>query len=91
MSMGFSRQEYWSGLLFSSPDDLPNPGTEETGGLQSMGLQRVRHNLVTKTTKVLLLILFNDSAWRLHIRDSNLYLELQKVAFIFYNPPKVSR
>ena len=26
LSMGFSRQEYWSGLPFSSPRDLPNPG-----------------------------------------------------------------
>ena len=25
-SLGFSRQEYWSGLLFPSPGDLPNPG-----------------------------------------------------------------
>ena len=25
-SMGFSRQEYWSGLPFPSPRDLPNPG-----------------------------------------------------------------
>ena len=28
LSMGFSRQEYWSGLPFSSPEDLPNPGIE---------------------------------------------------------------
>ena len=27
-SMGFSRREYWSGLPFPSPGDLPNPGTE---------------------------------------------------------------
>ena len=27
-SMGFSRQEYWSGLPFPSPGDLPNPGME---------------------------------------------------------------
>ena len=27
-SMGFSRQEYWSGLSFPTPRDLPNPGTE---------------------------------------------------------------
>ena len=27
-SMGFSRQEYWSGLPFPSPGDLLNPGTE---------------------------------------------------------------
>ena len=26
--MGFSRQEYWSGLLSLSPEDLPNPGIE---------------------------------------------------------------
>ena len=26
--MKFSRPEYWSGLLFSSPGDLPNPGIE---------------------------------------------------------------
>ena len=24
--MGFSRQEYWSGLPFSPPGDLPDPG-----------------------------------------------------------------
>ena len=26
--MGFSRQEYWSGLPFPSPGDLPDPGME---------------------------------------------------------------
>ena len=26
--MGFSRQEYWSGLPFPSPVDLPDPGIE---------------------------------------------------------------
>ena len=35
LSMGFSRQEYWSGLPFRSPGDLPNPGTE----LRSPALQ----------------------------------------------------
>jgi len=25
-SMGFSKQEYWSGLPFPSPGDLPDPG-----------------------------------------------------------------
>jgi len=28
LSMGFSRQECWSGLPFPSPRDLPDPGTE---------------------------------------------------------------
>ena len=26
--MGFSRQEYWSGLPFPFPEDLPHPGIE---------------------------------------------------------------
>ena len=30
LSMGFSRQEFWSGLPYSPPGDLPNPGTEPT-------------------------------------------------------------
>ena len=28
LSMGFSRQEYWSGVPFPSPGDLPTPGIE---------------------------------------------------------------
>ena len=28
LSMGFSRQEYWSELPFRPPEDLPNPGIE---------------------------------------------------------------
>ena len=28
LSMGFSRQDYWSGLPFPSLEDLPDPGIE---------------------------------------------------------------
>ena len=28
LSMEFTRQEYWSGLPFPSPEDLPDPGIE---------------------------------------------------------------
>ena len=28
LSIGFSKQEYWSGLPFPSPGDSPNPGIE---------------------------------------------------------------
>ena len=28
LSVGFSRQEYWSGLPRPAPGDLPNPGTD---------------------------------------------------------------
>ena len=39
-SMGFSRQEYWSGLLFPSPGHLPCPGIKPvfpslTGGFST--------------------------------------------------------
>ena len=30
LSMGFSRQEYWSGLLCPPPGDLTNPGIQTT-------------------------------------------------------------
>ena len=38
VSMGFSRQEYWSGLPFPSPEDLPDSGIEP-------GLQHCRQTL----------------------------------------------
>ena len=33
LSMGFPRQEYWSGLPFPSPGDLPNPGIKPVDSL----------------------------------------------------------
>ena len=38
LSMGFSRQEYWSGLPLPSPGDLPDPETEPES-LASKSLQ----------------------------------------------------
>ena len=39
LSMGFSRQEYWSGLSVPSPGDLPNPEIEpESPALQTDAL-----------------------------------------------------
>ena len=35
LTMGFSRQEYWSGLPFPSPGDLPNPGINHTNSCVS--------------------------------------------------------
>ena len=36
--MGFSRQEYWSGLAYPSPGDLPDPELE-TVSLEALALQ----------------------------------------------------
>ena len=38
LSMGFSRQEFWSGLPFPSPGDLPEPGMEGSPVLQADSL-----------------------------------------------------
>ena len=35
LSVGFFRQEYWSGELFPSPGDLPNPGIEPASPVSS--------------------------------------------------------
>ena len=40
LSMGFSRKEYWSGLPFPSPGDLPSPGTEP---VSCIGRQILHH------------------------------------------------
>ena len=39
--MEFSMQEYWNGLPFTSPEDLPNPGIE----LGSPALQTILYHL----------------------------------------------
>ena len=35
LSLGFSRQEYWSGLPHPPPGDLPNPGIKHCPALQA--------------------------------------------------------
>ena len=43
VSMGFSRQEYWSGLPCPPPGDLPDPGTE-SAPLMSLHWQMVLYH-----------------------------------------------
>ena len=44
LSMGFSKQEYWKGLPFPSPRDLPDPGIEpRSPALQADYICRVHH------------------------------------------------
>ena len=46
LSVGFSRQEYWSGLSFPYPGDLPNPGMEP--GSPALQADSVPENLSHK-------------------------------------------
>ena len=41
--MGFPRQEYWSGLPFLSPGDLPDPGTDPRSLALQADLLPLRH------------------------------------------------
>ena len=62
--MGFSRQEYWSGLPFPSPEDLPDPGIEpgslalEADALPSEPPGKPSHPYITGKTIVLTIWIF---------------------------------
>ena len=46
LSIEFSRHEYWSGLSFPSPGDLPDPGFEPgSPALQADSLRSLQTNL----------------------------------------------
>ena len=49
--MGFSRQEYWSGLSLPSPVDLPHPGIEPTGGLYHWATWEAHYWLLAETVQ----------------------------------------
>ena len=56
LSMGFSRQEYWSGLQFPSLGSLPNPGTEP----KSPASSALAHGFFTTGPPGKPLIMFNS-------------------------------
>ena len=64
LSMRFSRQEYWSGLPFPSPGDLPDPGIEpgsptlQTDALPSEPPGKSGHLKSIKTLSLLHLVVF---------------------------------
>ena len=63
LSMGFPRQEYWSGLPFSSPRDLPNPGIKPTSPVwQADSLPRSHLGSLAFRTWQLLVILI-EALW----------------------------
>ena len=52
LSMGFSRQEYWSGLPFPSPGDLPDPGIEPGSPALQADAYRLSHQGSPYSSKV---------------------------------------
>ena len=57
LPMGFSRQEYWSGLPFPSPGDLPDPGIEpRSPALQAYSLLTELQGKLTVADNFIILI-----------------------------------
>ena len=52
LSMGFPRQEYWSGLLSPPPGDLPDTGFEPTSPALAGKFFTAEPWLITKYTRV---------------------------------------
>ena len=45
LSMEFSKQEYWSGVPFPSPGDLPHPGVHGPLAISSLNILEEKHSL----------------------------------------------
>ena len=65
-SMGFSRQEYWNGLPFPSPGDLPDPGIKPA--LEADALTSEHPGVFLRTYSEWYLMLYTN----LHNSDNNL-------------------
>ena len=69
LSMGFSRQEYWCGLPFPSPGDLPNPEIEPgSPALQADALTSELPGKQAKWIFILLYKCFVQILWRWRLR-----------------------
>ena len=65
LSMGFSRQEYWSGLLCPPPGGLPDPGIEPSSLPSTCIVRRVLYHYATweaqsKTPTPLMKYIYTD-------------------------------
>ena len=85
LSMGFSRQEHWSGLPCPPPGDLPNPGTEPTSpavpALAGRSLEVIldKQDKQRKTRN----ILWHNNSSSAHIRVQNECLKKKKLDIQF--------
>ena len=53
LSMRFSRQEYWSGLSFPSPGDLPNPGIKPVSPVCLLHFRQILYCWATREALIL--------------------------------------
>ena len=79
LSMGFSRQEYWSGLPFPSPGDLPNPGIKPKSLVFRQILYQLSYkgsHIAIRRNEVLMDIRHNtDEVWKKsHTKRKNILI-----------------
>ena len=67
LSMGFSRQGYWSGLPFPSPGDLPNQGIQHTSpALQADALPSEPPGMMEAKWRIIIVNLSGyDHSWKI--------------------------
>ena len=75
LSIGFSRQEYWNGLPYPSPGDLPDPGIEP------MSLALAGGFFITSTTWDYILLWVLLRKWFLWYKKLEAKTSLWKLAF----------
>ena len=73
LSVGFPREEHWSGLPFPSPEDLPHPGTEPVS-LLSLALQEDSSLLSHQGSKQYLVCVLSRSILSSSLRPHGLQL-----------------
>ena len=71
LSMGFSRQEYWSGLPLPSPGDLSNPGIEP--GSSALQAEALPSEPPRKPIGINLCFLFSSYVYHLRIYLNNFF------------------
>ena len=71
LSMGFPRQEYWSGVPFPSPGDLPNPGIKPPSPASAGGFfitEPLGKSQINYTT-----IKMKEKSWQDHLGKTILF------------------
>ena len=71
LSMGFPRQEYWSGLPFPSSGDLPNPGIEPSSPALAGGFfttEPLGKSSISEAGMYLSDFIKTDPALHIHVR-----------------------
>ena len=67
--MEFSRQEYWNGLSFPSPGDLPNPGIEPRSPHCRQTFYRLSHQRPAQICYFLVVDIRNGVTLKVNITD----------------------